>query len=111
MFKITGLEGFDDLSRKLNDLSDRAKELDGKHNVPLPDLLPPTFLSDCSRFSSADELFEARGFKIESAEDFTAIPDDQWNAFIQGNTRYANWDEMLSAAGAAWMATQLGLSA
>lgn len=109
MLKVTGLEGFDNLRRKLNNLSDRAKKLDGTHQVPLLDLLTPAFVSKCSRFSSVDDLIAASGFKVDSAEDFRAIPDDQWDTFIAHNTSYANWRTMLSDASKQWMVKQLGL--
>lgn len=102
-------KGLKELERKLNDLSSRAKKLDGEHNVPITELLTPSFLARCSRFQSASELFEASGFKVESQEDFAAIPDDQWDKFIRENTIYSNWQEMLKAAVAAWVKKELGI--
>lgn len=104
--KITG---FTELQKKLGDLSRRAQNLEGPRNVPVTELLTPAFLSKCSRFNSAAEMFEASGFAVNSQEDFDAIPDDQWNAFIEQNTSYSNWEEMLKAAGAAWVKRELGL--
>jgi hypothetical protein len=72
MLKMTGLDEF---QRKLNDMAPQAESLSGNHSVPVPDLLTPDFLRRCSRFQSAEEMFEASGFKVESAEDFAAIPD------------------------------------
>ena len=105
MLKIAGL---DELQRKLEDMSRRAESMSGNHNVPIPELLTRDFLSRCSRFSSADEMFEASGFKIESPEDFAAIPDVEWDAFVRTNTTYASWDAMLSEAGGEWAARRLG---
>lgn len=104
--KITGLK---ELQRKLGDLSRRAQSLEGPRNVPVTDLLTPAFLSRCSRFKSAAELFEASGFTVNSQEDFDAIPDVQWDAFIKQNTNYSTWEEMLKAAGAAWVKQELGM--
>lgn len=103
------MKGFDELERKLNDLADRAKRLDGTHNVPISELLTPGFLAGCSRFASADQMFQASGFKIESADDFKAIPDAEWDMFIKNNTSFGSWQEMLQAAGAEWTRKQLGL--
>ena len=104
--KITG---FKELQNTLGDLSRRAQNLEGPRNVPIADLLTPALLSRCSRFKSAAELFEASGFTVNSQEDFAAIPDDQWDAFIKQNTSYSTWDEMLKAAGAAWVRRELGV--
>lgn len=62
MLKVTGL---DDFQRKLDDLARRAKSLSGAQSVPVPELLTPDFLHRCSRFHSANEMFEASGFKID----------------------------------------------
>lgn len=47
------VSGFRELSNKLKDLAERARELHGEHNIPLPELLTPEFLADCSRFCLA----------------------------------------------------------
>jgi len=105
VLKITGLDEFQDM---LNDLAQRAESLSGTQNIPLPELLTPDFLSRCSHFQSADALFEASGFKIETPEDFAAIPDAEWDEFIRANTSFATWEEMLGKAGGEWAARRLG---
>lgn len=104
--KITGIK---ELQDKLGDLSRRALNLKGPRSVPIADLLTPTFLSRCSRFQSAAELFEASGFTVNSQEDFAAIPDQQWDTFIRQNTSYSTWEEMLKAALADWTKRELGM--
>ena len=94
--------------KPLEDLARRAEALDGEHSVSLADLLNPAFLRGCSRFQSADEMFEASGFKIESPEDFKAIPDTDWDTFISSNTSFSSWEEMQAGAAKAWFAKQLG---
>jgi hypothetical protein len=103
------IKGLKELERKFDDLSRRAGNLDGEHNVPVAEVLTPAFLSKCSRFQSVGELFEASGFNVKSQEDFAAIPDDKWDDFIKKNTTYSSWQEMLNAAGAEWVKNQLGL--
>jgi len=95
--------------KPLKDLERRARELDGHSNVSIPELLTPEFMTGCSRFTSAQELFDSSGFKIDSPDDFKAIPDVEWNAFISSNTSYANWEEMLSAVIGERLKRQLGL--
>lgn len=104
--KITGLK---DLEAKMKDLGTRAENLDGTHKVPLTELITSSFIQSCSRFSSVEELFKASGFKIDSAEDFKALPDGQWDDFISHNTNYDSWDEILSEAVKIWTKNQLGL--
>ena len=104
-----GIKGLEELARKCDDLAERAKRLDGPHDIPIPELLTPSFVAGCSRFVSADEMFQASGFKIESPEDFKAVPDSEWDAFVKNHTSFGSWQEMLGAAGAAWTKKQLGL--
>lgn len=96
--KITGLNEF---QRQLRELSDRVEAISGEHSVPMSELLSPSFLASCTLFNSADELFEKSGYKVESQEDFDAIPDEPWDEFIRSNTSFGSWKEMLDAAGVA----------
>lgn len=83
----------------LEQLNKNASELSGEHSVQMGELMNPKFISNCSQYSNLDELFNASGFKIESNEDFEAIPDEKWESFIQENTTYESWQEMQEAAG------------
>lgn len=105
MLKVSVTENL----KPLEDLARRAEQLDGQHNIPIAELLTPPFLSNCSRFQSIEEMFEASGFKIESMEDFKAIPDREWDAFIAANTSYADWQTLLTSAVRTWTAKRLGL--
>ncbi|OAP66819.1 hypothetical protein [Psychrobacter sp. SHUES1] len=50
-FDLTGL---DQLEKNLSELS-------GTHSIPLDDLMIPSFISSCSRYSSFEKLIEAAG--------------------------------------------------
>src|SRR6059058_4311793 len=102
-FQVTGLEKF---RQRLEELTNKVESIRGQQSIPLNELLTPDFLAACSTFSSAQEMFERSGFKVESKEDFEAIPDEPWDEFIQNNTSYFSWQEMLQAAGAAWTRTK-----
>lgn len=104
--KITGLDEF---QRQLREFSDRVEAISGERSVPMNELLTPSFLATCTLFNSADELFEKSGYKIESQEEFDAIPHERWDEFIRSNTSFGSWKEMLDAAGVAWAKERLGL--
>jgi hypothetical protein len=104
--KVTGLK---ELERKLKDIGNRAQKLQGTTDVPLSELLTGEFLKTCSRFSSVTEMFNASGFVITNAEDFKAVPDEQWDEFIRQKTTFPSWNELLSAAAKDWTKDQLGL--
>jgi hypothetical protein len=100
-------EGFDELSKRLDDLKESADSIQGTQ-VPLGELLTPGFLAKHTRFLSEVEMFEASGFRIQTAEDFEKIPNEEWDNFIQQNTPFATWSDMLCAAGAEWAQKRLG---
>ncbi|UKA27827.1 hypothetical protein IHC93_17600 [Photobacterium damselae subsp. damselae] len=91
----------------LKKLEKNARELDGKHQVKLADLMSPDFITSCSNFKDLDHLFSESGFVVESKEDFEAIPDAEWEEFIVRNTSFDSWEEMQKAAGAEYVKKQL----
>lgn len=106
MFKI---EGLDELQKKLGDLAKGAEALDGQHSVPVSELLTDAFISQHTSFSSADEMLKVSGFKIETQEDFAAIPDAAWDNFIRSISRFDGWQSILGAARQEYIKRQLGL--
>ncbi|MFB9157442.1 hypothetical protein [Chromobacterium violaceum] len=82
----------------LKKLSENIKEIERNNQIKLSDLMNSQFISSHSNFSSLEELFDASGFKIESVEDFKAIPDDELNDFIGKNTTFQSWKEMEQSA-------------
>jgi hypothetical protein len=105
-FKITGLKEF---QQKLEDLERKAEVLHGEHEVPFSELFNSYFMQKYTNFSTLEELIEAGGFKVDSEEDFKAIPDQEWGVHIAKTTKFANWQEMMEKAGAEWAKKQLGL--
>lgn len=53
-----GLSGIDDFSNLLDDLDRKARELDGKHKVPIEEILTPDFVSSCSKYASIDSFLK-----------------------------------------------------
>lgn len=96
-FKIKGL---DELSKRLKKLSQVSK-------IPLTEMLSPQFISSCSRFKDAQELFEASGYPVNTAEDLAAIPDAEWDTYIRENTSYPDWASLYKSAGDEWVAGKL----
>lgn len=83
----------------LDKFFENAESLDEqRYGISLGQSINPSFLARCSKFSSIEEMFEASGFKIETTEDFKAIPDNEWEIFITENTIYSSWEEMQIAA-------------
>lgn len=100
--------GFDDLIKELNDISKKAQELGGEHNVPLPELLTDSFISENTSFKSLDEFFEKSGFDVSSSESFDAIPDEDLDKFVSENSNFEDWSDMLGTAGTEYFSKKLG---
>ena len=94
------LSGLDQLEKNL-------EKLDGEHEVTGEGLLPDQFIRENTNFQTRSAFLEASG--IKSQEDMST---DAFDHFVAANTRFANWQEMLEAAGAEWATRQLlaGLS-
>lgn len=101
------MEGMDDLMRALEDLRIKAMKLGGEHRVGVHDLLTPEFMSLHTRFPSFDAMLDSSTWDIASQEDFDAIPDEPWDEYVRETTDFHTWQEMLSAAGEEWIASQL----
>lgn len=103
--KITGL---DKLEKQLKQMEKGAKELSKTKHVSFEDLFSTSFMRKYTSFSSMDELLDAGDFKVESQEDFEAIPDDEFDKYIAANTKFKNWEDMLSEATSQYAAKKLG---
>jgi hypothetical protein len=101
-------KGFGDLSKKLNQLADNARALGDTKSASLTEILTPQFMSSHTRYQTANEFFEASGFKVDSQADFEAIPEDKLDAFVRSASSFSSWRELLNTAGAAWAKKKLG---
>ena len=91
----------------LEQLERNVDKLGGEHEVTGEELLPDDFISENTDFQTRSAFLEASG--IKSQEDMST---EAFDNFVAANTRFANWQEMLEAAGAEWATRQLlaGLS-
>ncbi|MGD9637515.1 MAG: hypothetical protein AB7U85_00475 [Alphaproteobacteria bacterium] len=103
------IKGLKEFQKKLEQLEENAKSLDGQHNIAIAELLTPEFVCHHTQFSSVDELFENSGFQIENSDDFAAIPDKEWDTYIRSVSSFSDWHTMLSKASEEWAKKKLGL--
>jgi hypothetical protein len=102
--RITGLDEF---RRKLERLSRNAQNVNGP--VAFDDLFPPEFMRRYTDFPTIQAMADASGFKIESQEDFEAIPDADWDAFVRSRTRFQTWQDMQAKAGEEYVVRRLNI--
>lgn len=103
------MEGFDELRDELEELQRRAEKLGEKEQVSFEEFFSPRFMRRHTEFDSIDAMLDASEWKIESLEDFRAIPDESWDEFVANNTRFETWEQMFGAAEEQYVKRQLDL--
>lgn len=93
----------------LKALSEKLGNLDGTHHITWAELYSENFMRAHSQLGSISELIKIGGFQVESAEDFKAIPDEEWETCVKANTDFSSWGEMQRAAMQAWTTKKLGM--
>lgn len=101
------LKGFDELQNRLQELADKAKELSGEYEVNFAELFIEEFMTKHTNFSNFNELLDASPFEVNSAEDFKAIPDAEFDQYISQVTNFDSWESMLEEASCEYAARQL----
>ena len=102
------IKGLDKLEKQLKQMQKGAKELSRTKQVSFSELFTTSFMKKYTSFSSMDELLNAGGFKVESQEDFEAIPDTELDRHIASTTKFKNWKDMLNEATTQYAAKKLG---
>ncbi|MDH0562169.1 hypothetical protein [Acinetobacter courvalinii] len=82
----------------LNKLTENVKKLEGQSEISLGTLFNDGFLQSNTNFQNIDELFEKAGFKVETPEDFDAIPQEEIDQFIRENTKYESFSDLQTKA-------------
>lgn len=90
------VKGLENVKESLDNLAEKAKELSGKHNIPLNELLSKKFLLKHTKYSTIEEMYNASGLKLEGKEDLSSMPE--WDDFIHSVSKFDNWQEMLDEA-------------
>lgn len=108
MIKMT-VKGIDEAKRNLDKLVKKVESVSGKQSVGLSELMNPAFMEEFTSFKNIDELFDKGGFKVESKEDFEAIDENQLDEWVEKNTQFKTWKEMLNKAATNHIAKQIGI--
>jgi hypothetical protein len=61
-------------------------------------LVSPYFIRNHTCFSTFNDMVDASGFDMKTIETFGPDSNDRWDAFIDANTDFATWREMLESA-------------
>ena len=83
------IEGLDELQNQLEQLANFG---DG---IPMTELFDEEFMLMYTEFASFDKLLEEGKWDVESQEDFEAIPQDEFDEYIDTNTEFPDWETMM----------------
>ncbi|MBQ8824168.1 MAG: hypothetical protein IJZ64_02945 [Ruminococcus sp.] len=102
--KITGLNK---IQKDLNNLQRNAERLSKKKSLSFNELFTSKFMRRNTKFSSIDALLNDCGYGQLSQEEFKSIPQKELDVKISERTKFNSWQEMLNAAGAEYVSSQL----
>lgn len=101
------IEGLDALQDELEQMAENALGLEGSNEVPFTELMPPAFMAEYTDCESIEAFIDESPWTVESQADFRAIPDDEFDEYVDEHTRFSTWETMLSRAANQWAGRQL----
>lgn len=69
--------------------------------------LTPAFMKKCTVFSCLEDFLQSAGFAVATQQDFELVPVTAMDDWVQQNSKFLNWSEMVSAAGDFYFDTQM----
>ncbi|MEO1816930.1 MAG: hypothetical protein ABGU93_15220 [Acetobacterium sp.] len=69
--------------------------------------LTPAFMKKYTVFSCLEDFLNSAGFTATTQQDFETIPVAVMDAWVQQNSKFLNWTEMVSSAGDFYFDTQM----
>jgi hypothetical protein len=86
---------FSGIKKLQRDMEKASKELE---KIDFSKLFTKSFMLKYTNLLSFDEFLTASSFEIESKEDFEAIPDIEFDFYVNSCTKFATWQDMLDTA-------------
>lgn len=69
--------------------------------------LTPAFMKKYTVFSSLEDFLQSAGFSADSQQNFESIVVTVMDAWVNQNSTFSNWSEMISSAGDFYFDTQM----
>lgn len=93
MSKINGLGA---LEKRLDDMAEKAKKLDGDNQVDFDKLFNANFMNKYTDLSSIKDFLDI--LDAHNQEEFENLPKSQLDTQVKQHTRFGSWSEMLQTA-------------
>jgi hypothetical protein len=94
------------VKKKLEDMERDLKDVEGKQTVSSSELFNQRFMFKYTKYVSFNLMLDESGL-LEKYGDFESIDLEEWDIFIQKNTKFSSWEEMKSEAGEIWVLKHL----
>jgi len=103
------VDGFDEINRKLNKISNAAKKIEGNNHIPFTELFPDSFITKYTDFETSQSFVDYCEKLMDA--DFLSIDENdiKFNDMIQEKTLFNNWNEMAGKATEIWVGKKLGI--
>jgi hypothetical protein len=92
------IKGFDDLERQLKKMQKGVKELERTKEIPFEDLFTANFMRRYTDYGTISDFLDNCGYPANTTEEFSAIPDAEFDKYVAANTRFSTWEKMLEKA-------------
>lgn len=69
-----------------------------QNEIPFEQLFTEEFMQLYTEFVSFDTLLEASHWEVEDEEDFEAIPEDEFDTYVDKHTDFPSWEVMYQTA-------------
>ncbi len=109
MFNVN-IKGIKEIQKKLNNLEEKAKELDGEQEIPLEKLVNNDFINKHTNHDTFEDfIFESE--LLDEGEEITEelINSDEFNEYVKNNTDFESWKDMLQTASVEYVQRQMGV--
>jgi hypothetical protein len=94
------------VKKKLEDMERDLKDVEEKQTVSSSELFNQSFMFKYTKYVSFNLMLNESGL-LEKYGDFESIDEEEWDIFIQKNTKFSSWEEMKSEAGEIWVLKHL----
>lgn len=89
---------FSPLLKRLNDIEQNAKELNGEHTLSGAELFTPSFMRKHSNTSTIGDFLSPLGISGNSESELDNIPDEELDSLVRKQSDFSSWDDMKSSA-------------
>lgn len=69
-----------------------------QNEIPIKQLFTEEFMQLYTEFVSFEALLEASPWEVEDEEDFEAIPEDEFDTYVDEHTDFPSWEVMYQTA-------------